>query len=83
MGAKRVNVMKGSRRQLPILASLLCGCALLAWIAGAGPVLQYDRGALAAGKWWGALTGHWAHWSADHLIWDAATFAALGGSTLK
>jgi rhomboid family GlyGly-CTERM serine protease len=56
----------------------MCGCALVASVAGAGAALQYDRGALAAGQWWRAVTGHWVHWSTDHLFWDAATFAALG-----
>ena len=71
--------MNGScAKRLPLWTLLLCGCALIAPVVGAGAVLQYDRGALATGQWWRAATGHLAHWSADHLFWDAATFAALG-----
>ncbi len=41
-------------------------------------VLQYDRAALAGGELWRAVAGHWAHWSADHLVWDLAMFAVFG-----
>ena len=44
-------------------------------LAGA---LQYDRGAIAAGQVWRIITGHFTHWSADHLSWDVAVFAVLG-----
>lgn len=65
-----------SSQRLSVWSLGLCGAALLLWALG--PPLQYDRGAIAAGQWWRAVTGHWTHWSLDHLLWDAATFAALG-----
>jgi rhomboid family GlyGly-CTERM serine protease len=40
--------------------------------------LQYDRAAIAAGKWWRMLSCHWTHWSAGHLLWDAVMFLVLG-----
>jgi rhomboid family GlyGly-CTERM serine protease len=40
--------------------------------------LQYDRSAVAASQAWRLFTGHWAHWSADHLLWDLLAFAGLG-----
>jgi rhomboid family GlyGly-CTERM serine protease len=53
---------------------------LIAQLPGAGAALVFDRGALAAGEWWRLLTGHWVHWSPDHLLWDVGTFAALGAA---
>jgi len=40
--------------------------------------LQYDRAAIAAGEVWRLVSGHWAHYSLDHVIWDVIAFAALG-----
>jgi rhomboid family GlyGly-CTERM serine protease len=61
------------------LTAILCSLALLAFVLpGAEAVLAYDRTALAAGEGWRLLTGHLVHWSADHLLWDVATFAVLG-----
>lgn len=39
---------------------------------------ELDRTAVAAGEWTRLITGHLTHWNADHLLWDAATFFALG-----
>jgi rhomboid family GlyGly-CTERM serine protease len=39
--------------------------------------LEYERTAIAAGQWWRILTCHWAHFSADHLMWDVGAFALL------
>ena len=44
------------------------------WSAGLG----YDRDAVAAGQLWRLLTGHWTHWSAEHLSWNLLVFALLG-----
>jgi rhomboid family GlyGly-CTERM serine protease len=65
-------------KHFPIWTVVLTGVAFIAVVPGAVALFQYDRAALAAGQWWRGITGHWAHWSADHLFWDAATFAALG-----
>ncbi len=43
----------------------------------AGDWLQFDRTAIAAGQLWRLATCHLTHWSADHLLWDVATFACL------
>jgi len=65
----------------PALTLGLCALALLiAQLPGAGAALVFDRGALAAGEWWRLLSGHWVHWSADHLLWDVGSFAALGAA---
>lgn len=40
--------------------------------------LAYARGAVAAGEVWRLLTGHFTHWTAEHLLWDLLVFAVLG-----
>jgi rhomboid family GlyGly-CTERM serine protease len=40
--------------------------------------MAYRRPELAEGEWWRALTGHWTHWSVEHLAWDMLVFAAVG-----
>ena len=42
-------------------------------------LLQYDRAAVDSGEFWRLLTGHWTHWSADHLFWDVLAFTLLAG----
>jgi rhomboid family GlyGly-CTERM serine protease len=64
-------------RRLPLCTLLLCGCALVA-ACGPSDRLEYDRAAIEAGQLWRLLTGHWTHWSPQHLFWDVATFASLG-----
>jgi rhomboid family GlyGly-CTERM serine protease len=46
----------------------------------AAACLQYDRAALAGGEPWRLLTGHWVHWSAEHLAWDVLVLAAAGAA---
>jgi rhomboid family GlyGly-CTERM serine protease len=40
--------------------------------------LAYDRTAIQAGEVWRLLTGHLAHYRADHLLWDVLMFVVLG-----
>jgi rhomboid family GlyGly-CTERM serine protease len=40
----------------------------------------FDRTALAAGELWRLITGHWTHWSGEHLGWDLLVFAVAGGA---
>lgn len=56
----------------------MCAVALLACFLRVDLPLQYDRAAISAGQWWRLVTGHWAHWSADHLFWDAMAFGVFG-----
>ena len=39
--------------------------------------LELDREAVARGEVWRLLTGHWAHWTADHFLWDSLAFLVL------
>ena len=60
------------------VALLLTAFALVAFaVPGGGVCFQLDRGAVATGAWWRLVTGHFAHWSADHLFWDVAVFLLL------
>lgn len=38
---------------------------------------EFDRAALARGEGWRLLTGHFVHFNASHLAWDAGAFALL------
>jgi len=40
--------------------------------------LEYHRGAVLQGQVWRIFTGHFTHWNADHLLWDALMFAVIG-----
>lgn len=41
-------------------------------------MLEMNRFALAQGELWRLFTGHLTHFTAEHLKWDVAVFAALG-----
>jgi len=61
-------------------ASLFLGAAAVVifvwpWLSAH---LQYDRSAIAAGQVWRLASGHWTHYSLDHLVWDVLAFATLG-----
>lgn len=57
---------------------LLVMPALAAYLLpGAGAVMIYDRAAILDGEIWRLLTGHWVHFSASHLLCDAAVLAVI------
>jgi rhomboid family GlyGly-CTERM serine protease len=58
--------------------ALTAGAAAAFLVPGAARWLEYDRGAIAGGEVWRLVTGHFAHWSAEHLAWDVIAFVALG-----
>jgi rhomboid family GlyGly-CTERM serine protease len=65
-------------RRWPLLTLLLSLAALgVALAPGAGPLLELDR-ALLVRQPWRLWTGHFVHWSGDHLLWDVLVFVALG-----
>jgi rhomboid family GlyGly-CTERM serine protease len=66
-------------RELPLLAAALAIFALAAGLSPAtASILEFDRVAIASGQFYRLLTGHLAHWSFDHLLWDVVMFATLG-----
>jgi rhomboid family GlyGly-CTERM serine protease len=82
----RAETPEDFARSLPTLpwsrtgltAGLAILCVALAVVPGANEWLQFDRSALAEGQWWRIFTGHFTHWSAEHLAWDLLVFVALG-----
>lgn len=46
-------------------------------VFGPAAWLELDREAVARGEVWRLLTGHWAHWTADHFLWDSLAFLIL------
>jgi rhomboid family GlyGly-CTERM serine protease len=57
------------------------GAAVLVAVApGGAAALELDWGAVAAGQWWRLLTGHWTHFSWDHLLLDSVVFGAVGAA---
>ncbi len=57
---------------------LLGGLAIVVFISTtAAEHLQFDRAAIHAGELWRLITGHWTHWSLDHLGWDVIAFVVL------
>ncbi len=66
-------------RQFPLLTAGLSLVALVIWaLPGAGAAFQFERGAIGGGALWRLVTGHWTHWSGDHLAWDLVVFAVFG-----
>jgi rhomboid family GlyGly-CTERM serine protease len=64
---------------LPWLTFALAAIALaIGWMPSTVSVLQFDRAALQAGEWWRLVTGHFTHWSVDHLAWDLIVFIVFG-----
>ena len=76
---KRSQAWSIPGEEFPYLSLTVGISALIFFILNnAGTSLQYDRAAIAAGEFWRIITGHWTHWSFDHLLWCAITFVALG-----
>src|SRR4051812_47610569 len=51
---------------------------VVALCPGVSEALQFDRTSVAGGQWWRIVTGHFAHWSNEHLAWDLLVFFGLG-----
>lgn len=65
--------------ELPLISISMAVLSLLLYLCGdVASFLQYDRALIADGQFWRCITGHWTHWSFDHLLWCAITFIVLG-----
>ncbi len=80
----RVSSVKDRRegllntRSVPWACTLLTLPALLvALVPGAAAALQLDGRQVAAGELWRLITGHFAHWSFEHLLWDLLVFVVV------
>lgn len=61
--------------------TLFCTFVTIAiWLSPAATTfLQYDGEAIGTGQVWRLFTCQFTHFSFDHLLWDVAAFALLGG----
>lgn len=75
---KLQETLNNNRNKLPWVALLTSLLAMLVYCGNAADLLQYDRAAIGKGQVWRLTTGHWTHWSLDHLLWCSLTFVALG-----
>jgi rhomboid family GlyGly-CTERM serine protease len=67
--------------RLPLATLCLSLLAVSAWLVSpSASWLEYHRGSIAGGQLWRLLTGHWTHFSADHLRWNVVAFAILGAA---
>lgn len=65
-------------RRLPVVSLLLVGiCILVQTSAGSLEILEYRRESVLDGEVWRLLTGHFTHWSWNHLFWDALSLGIL------
>jgi len=67
-----------SWRNAAVTSALTALTLVVAWWPGAADALQFDRSAIAAGEAWRNVTGHFTHWSNEHLAWDLLVFFGLG-----
>ena len=66
--------------RLPGASLLLAAAAIILFVlVPMTDILQYERVAISEGQLWRILTGHFTHWSPDHLFWDVLAFTVLGG----
>jgi rhomboid family GlyGly-CTERM serine protease len=76
----RCEVGGAGRRPAPPWLVLLLAVAAGGVSLLTGVELAYQRDLVAAGELWRILTGHFVHWSPDHLLWDVGTFVVLGAA---
>lgn len=73
-------VASGARR-LPVVSLSLAMVAVVLWLVpGAGEAFELQPAGLSRGEGWRMLSGHFTHWSLDHLVWDAGVLLLLGAA---
>lgn len=66
-------------RRLPWLTLTIAGAvAMIHAMPELAAALTLRADDLATGQVWRLMTGHVAHWSGEHLLWDVLAFVALG-----
>jgi rhomboid family GlyGly-CTERM serine protease len=70
-----------SLARIPWVTLAVSALAVAVYAAPGGTAaVELSRAGLGDGQLWRLATGHLAHWSFEHLLWDVATFAALGAA---
>jgi rhomboid family GlyGly-CTERM serine protease len=76
------NVLRQCQRcigRLPFVTFFVCALAIsFQLLPDLGGQMGFDRSAINLGEYWRLVTGHLAHWNADHMAWDVFMFALLG-----
>lgn len=78
VSAPRARPRPTDARRWPWATLVLAVFALFASSPQGAALFEWNR-ALSSAEPWRIWTGHFSHWSADHLVWDLAIFAVFGG----
>lgn len=62
----------------PWLTALFALVAGFASLPGLAPLAELTRDPVGQGEVWRLVTGHFTHWSTEHLLFDLLAFALLG-----
>jgi rhomboid family GlyGly-CTERM serine protease len=74
----KTGILKSLTKEWPLFVTAALGLIGLQFSPTLIADLQYDRAAIASGEVWRLLTGHFVHWSWEHLFWDALVFLGVG-----
>jgi rhomboid family GlyGly-CTERM serine protease len=55
----------------------------LQWNPAWSGACEWHAARVAAGEFWRIATGHWTHWSWNHLFWDVLAFVVLFPAALR
>src|SRR4051812_25047560 len=66
-------------KRIPYLTALLAILSVVIFaLPGAGTFLEFTRLGTRDLELWRWITGHFAHFGSEHLVWDLAVFVAFG-----
>jgi len=71
------EMLRDAAARVPVTICLTLFATALAASPDATTAAQFDRAAIQSGQLWRVSTGHFVHWSVDHLVWDLAAFFVL------
>ena len=75
----RNSETKRAERLIPWGSLLLTFFVIIIWLFPEMTLLmQFDRTQISEGQIWRILSGHFTHWSTNHLFWDLLVFVILG-----
>lgn len=80
MSVKKNNTPHGTKVVPWVTGVIVLAAAAVHFTMGpAAEGLVYDRGAIASGDIWRLISGHFIHCDLQHLLWNLAAIAILGG----
>lgn len=76
--------IKSTLNTLHSIPITLCLCAATVGVyyfgAVLNPLLALTQSTLSEGELWRLWTGHFTHWTLEHLVWDLIVFGVVAGS---